>query len=108
MRWRLTRFDEVVDVGANVRYTLVFFARRFPAARFLAFEPHPGNAQQAVANIVGNRLQDRVTLLAEAAETARGTIWWMGGRRSVNTKVAVSPRPHLRLNPRAHSLSRNA
>ena len=62
----------VVDVGANVGYTLVFLARRFPASRFLAFEPHPLNARQAAANIVSNRLQDRVTLRAEAAGTARG------------------------------------
>jgi FkbM family methyltransferase len=49
----------VVDVGANVGYTLVFLARQFPEAKII-------NA---------NHLQDRVDLHAAAAGIRRGTAY---------------------------------
>jgi len=73
----LTRdsFRLVVDVGANVGYTLIFLARWFPDANLVAFEPHPRNARQAKVNIVANRLGDRVKLHVAAAGVRRGTAY---------------------------------
>jgi len=63
----------IVDVGANVGYSLVFLARCFPAAELIGFEPHPDNARQAIANIASNRLVGRATLKIAAAGVRPGT-----------------------------------
>lgn len=47
----------IIDAGANMGASAVWFARQFPAARVIAIEPEPGNAAvcrrntQALANV---------------------------------------------------------
>lgn len=77
----------VVDVGANVGYALVFLARSFPKANIVAFEPHPGNAQQAMANIGANHLEDRTTLHVAAAGVRPGTAYITD--RSAGSRVTL-------------------
>ncbi len=62
-----------VDVGANVGYSLVYLARYFSKAEFIAFEPHPDNARQAALNIESNHLQNRIILKIAAAGVRAGT-----------------------------------
>jgi FkbM family methyltransferase len=57
----------IVDLGANVGYSLVYFGRRFPLATIEAFEPHPAHVRQAARHVELNGLRDRVTLHAAAA-----------------------------------------
>ncbi len=59
--------DWIIDVGANVGFVSVFFALRFPAARILAVEPEPRNAEVARHN---TETFDSITLV-EAAVLAR-------------------------------------
>ncbi|MCC6361520.1 MAG: FkbM family methyltransferase [Phycisphaerales bacterium] len=40
----------IIDAGANVGFSSVFFANRWPEARIVALEPESGNHAQAVAN----------------------------------------------------------
>lgn len=40
----------IIDAGANVGYTSVFFANRWPEAKIVALEPESGNHAQAAAN----------------------------------------------------------
>ena len=62
----------IVDVGANVGYSCLYFARQFPRAAITAFEPHPGHVSQIGRHLARNRLADRVTLVAAAAGVAEG------------------------------------
>jgi FkbM family methyltransferase len=60
----------VVDVGAHVGYTIVDWARRFPASRIEAFEPHPRHLSMIKQHLELNALQARVTLHESAAGCA--------------------------------------
>ena len=61
------RVRTIVDLGANVGYSLVHFSREFPRATIEAFEPHPHHVQQIRRHVSANNLKDRVTVHAAAA-----------------------------------------
>jgi FkbM family methyltransferase len=65
----------VVDVGANVGYSVVYFARLFPRAQIIAIEPNPINLKALTRNVELNCFQDRVRILNVAAGTSDGTIY---------------------------------
>jgi len=67
-------FEVIVDVGANVGYSCLWFARVSPQAQILAFEPLPTHIAQAEVNVSLNGLERRVDLVAAAASTASGTV----------------------------------
>lgn len=60
----------VVDVGANVGYSVLDWARRFPGCRIEAFEPHPRHLALIKAHVKLNALDARVTLHESAAGCA--------------------------------------
>ena len=70
----LAGMQTIVDVGANVGYSCLWFARVCPRARITAFEPLPDHVAQTRANLALNRLQHRVELVGAAASTAPGTL----------------------------------
>jgi len=41
----------IIDAGANVGYSTLFFARMYPDARIIAIEPHPDNFSQLIKNV---------------------------------------------------------
>jgi FkbM family methyltransferase len=59
----------IVDIGSNVGYTIVEWARRFPNAAIEAFEPHPEHVSQIKQHIGLNAIRSRVTLHEAAAGT---------------------------------------
>lgn len=63
----------VVDVGANVGLSLVYWANRYPKAALVAFEPHPVHLASLRRNLEINGIADRVQVHAAAACTAPGT-----------------------------------
>lgn len=46
----------IIDAGANVGLSSLYFATRFPQARIIAIEPEPANFELLRANIVNHRL----------------------------------------------------
>ncbi len=46
----------IVDVGANIGMTSIFFALRYPQAKIYSFEPIPGNYTLLNLNVEANRL----------------------------------------------------
>jgi FkbM family methyltransferase len=64
----------IVDVGANVGFSLLHFGREFPMARFEAFEPHPGHLVSLRRNLVANGLTNRVVVHAAGAGAADGAL----------------------------------
>jgi FkbM family methyltransferase len=64
----------ILDLGANVGYSVIRWLYRYPDARVLAYEPHPAHCRQVREHIALNRVADRVTLIEAAAGTARGNV----------------------------------
>lgn len=83
----------IVDVGANVGYSCLWFLARHPVARVTAFEPMPRHLEQIRAQLALNRAADRVTLIGAAAGTRPGTVRFVedgpGSRASREGSVAV-------------------
>lgn len=63
---------QVIDLGANVGYSVVHWLRQFPEARVVAFEPHPAHCRQIRRHLQLNGGVGRVTLVEAAAGTAAG------------------------------------
>jgi FkbM family methyltransferase len=63
----------VVDLGANVGYSCLYWLRAFPNARVLAFEPHPVHLEQLRKNLELNHWSGRADLVAAAAGTTSGS-----------------------------------
>jgi len=64
----------VLDVGANIGTQSIPFIRRFGAGRVVAIEADPANATLLRQNVIGNGLEERVTILNMAAAAADGTV----------------------------------
>ncbi len=60
----------IVDCGANIGLSAVYFALEFPAARILAIEPHRGNFLRAVA---ATQAFDTVRVIQAGVASAPGT-----------------------------------
>lgn len=63
-KWLDAKGREVVDIGANLGDTAIYFALK-EAKHVYAFEPYPYSFDYAIGNIKLNGLQDRVTILNE-------------------------------------------
>ncbi len=70
----VTPHSTVVDIGANIGYHTVQFARAAgPRGRVYAFEPDPDNLRMLRHNIRTNRL-DNVVVIPKAASDVSGTL----------------------------------
>jgi len=63
----------IIDLGANVGYSCLYWARRCPFAKIEAFEPHPVHADLLRWHIARNGLGNRIRVHAAAAGTYDGT-----------------------------------
>jgi FkbM family methyltransferase len=68
----------IVDAGANIGLTSLYFAQAFPECRILAIEPEPDNFEMLVHNV--RRLKDRV-------ECVRAAFW------PVDEPLQMDPEP---------------
>jgi FkbM family methyltransferase len=69
------RVKLIVDLGANVGMSCLYWLAAYWRAELIAFEPHPGHAAQCRANLERNGFLSRATLHAAAAGTANGRAW---------------------------------
>lgn len=72
-KWLNVKGKVVVDIGANVGDTAIYFALR-GANHVYAFEPYPFAYETAVKNIKINGLEDKVTILNEGCAGKIGKI----------------------------------
>ncbi len=63
----------IVDVGANVGYSVVYWSRTYPQAQIEAIEPHPRHARLLRRVVSLNGLSDRVNVYEVAAGTIDAT-----------------------------------
>jgi FkbM family methyltransferase len=68
----IVRHDPVIlDCGANIGFATLYFKFRWPAARIISFEPHPGCFQLLQRHVQENALRD-VTLVQAACGKSAG------------------------------------
>jgi FkbM family methyltransferase len=69
------QIDRIVDLGANIGLSVLYFAGRFPQAQIEAYEPHPVHLAQIRRQIEANGIASRVELFAAAAGTREGEVF---------------------------------
>ena len=57
----------VIDMGANVGYSVLYFLHQYSSCRIIAFEPHPVHAAQVLRNLELDGTRSRVDLYPKAA-----------------------------------------
>ena len=69
----------IVDCGANLGMSIVFFKRLYPECKILAFEPDPETFSLLKGNVEANGFED-VTLVNKAVSSAEGVIEFYSDR----------------------------
>jgi FkbM family methyltransferase len=69
------RVKLIVDLGANVGMSCLYWLAVYWRAEVIAFEPHPGHVAQCQINLERNGLFRRATLHGFAAGVAPGRAW---------------------------------
>jgi FkbM family methyltransferase len=69
------RVKLIVDLGANVGMSCLYWLAAYWRAEVIAFEPHPNHVAQCRINLERNSFLSRVTLHAAAAGVADGRAW---------------------------------
>jgi FkbM family methyltransferase len=69
------RVKLIVDLGANVGMSCLYWLAAYWRAEVIAFEPHPGHVAQCRINLERNDLLRRATVLGVAAGAAPGRAW---------------------------------
>lgn len=64
---RVENVRRIVDLGGNNGFSTLYLAGKYPAARVVAFEPHPRHCEQFAWHVEANGLQGRVRLVPAAA-----------------------------------------
>ena len=79
----------IVDVGANVGYTCVYWLTNFPKAQVTAFEPHPAHVDLIRAHLEINRWGNKVVLhpAAAGAQDGRTFLTDDGGHSSTTSEA---------------------
>ncbi len=67
------RAPVIIDAGAHIGISTLYFAKIFPTAQILAIEPNPITRDLLEKNVWNNRLEDRVTILPFALSNQTGT-----------------------------------
>jgi FkbM family methyltransferase len=62
----------IVDLGANVGYSCLWWCQEYPDANVTAFEPHPEHLKSIAGHLSANGLDGRVQVVPAAAGTADG------------------------------------
>jgi FkbM family methyltransferase len=57
----------IVDIGANVGYSVIYWAHAYPSARMVAFEPHPAHISMLYRHLELNALLNQVSVVGSAA-----------------------------------------
>jgi len=68
----LSQVANIVDLGANVGYSCLFWAKHYPKASITAFEPHPVHLRLLKQHLESNAVQTHVDLHESAAGIQEG------------------------------------
>jgi FkbM family methyltransferase len=80
----------VVDLGANVGFSLLHFLHKYPSCCIIADEPHSGHVKQAERNLALDGSRDRVELHDKAAGAKNRTMYLSQEETSSSLSDAAS------------------
>jgi FkbM family methyltransferase len=82
-----------IDIGANIGLYSVALAKALPNIKVIAFEPDQRNRAQLSANLLLNKLVDRVEIVSKAVTAQSGEIWFteFSERSTGQSKVGDGP-----------------
>jgi FkbM family methyltransferase len=66
---------QVVDLGANVGYSCLYWCHEYPECQVTAYEPHPVHLGAIDDNLARNGFLDRVKVVAAAAGSKEGRLY---------------------------------
>ena len=81
----------ILDLGANIGLTAVYFGRCFPDAQIAAVEPVPDNLRILAKNLDLNAVQ--ATIVPAAVDTKDGEVFMQLGSMDYGHRVAVEGAP---------------
>jgi FkbM family methyltransferase len=84
------RVSLIVDLGANVGFSSLYWLSNYPLAKLVAFEPHPKHAAQFRGQIASNGYEARVTFYEAAAAARDGEGWLSDAATASQVTVAES------------------
>lgn len=76
----------ILDLGGNVGFSAIYFARKYPRAALAVVEPVPTNVEVLRANLRRNDIE--ATVIPKAICVRRGTIEMHASRKDYGHKVA--------------------
>lgn len=71
----VSQVRKIVDLGANVGYSCLFWCRQYPEASVTAFEPHPRHVSAIAEHLSANHFSDRVKVVEAAAGVAESSAY---------------------------------
>jgi FkbM family methyltransferase len=78
----------IIDLGAHIGMSVLFFSERYPSARILAVEPNPANFAKLERNVAGI---PNVALMPVAVGGEPGTGWLDVGQESWRSMLVGDP-----------------
>ncbi|MBW4620828.1 MAG: FkbM family methyltransferase [Cyanosarcina radialis HA8281-LM2] len=78
----------LVDLGANIGITSVWFSRHYPIQKLIAIEPNPANAEILRRNLLNNKINASV-IEAAIGSTDRSIIFHLSGDSNQGTILAT-------------------
>jgi FkbM family methyltransferase len=81
----------ILDLGANIGLSAIYFARTFPGARLACVEPVAENLQVLVANLKLNGVQAEV--ISAAVDVTDGMVWMERSKMDYAHRLAARPGP---------------
>jgi FkbM family methyltransferase len=78
----LENVRRVVDLGANVGYSCLYWCHRYPQSQVTAYEPHPVHLGAIQENLAKNGFLNRVRVVGAAAGTSERHSYLTDGRSS--------------------------
>ena len=67
----ISQVTNIVDLGANVGYSCLYWCQQYPEAHVTAFEPHPRHVSAIAGHLSANHFADRVEVVEVAAGVAK-------------------------------------
>ncbi|MEA5581256.1 FkbM family methyltransferase [Nodularia harveyana UHCC-0300] len=65
----------IVDIGANVGYSIIDFTHKYPSANLVAFEPHPAHLAVIHRHLEINNLLNKVQVVGSAASNCNADMF---------------------------------
>lgn len=80
-------FDEsppllIVDAGSNIGLSLIYWAKKFPTAQLLSFEPHPDHLSLLRKNLRINNVPENAVTVVESAVGSSNRMSWLSDEGS--------------------------